>query len=216
MSVPFHEIRLDPLISWGSEIGPTYKTRVSDVPNGAETTSGLWQNGRLRMTISKETLDDSTRFILESFFRARKGMRFAFRVRYWNKFKVVDEPLPLLTGTTAQLQFVYPDAINPETEIVKKPVLAADVNNTSTAMLYAPDITLKRDGTAFPTSGGANWTIDRTTGIITFAASQTGHTILWSGSFDFPMRFETDSQMIKRNFMNDHDWGSFNLIQVKL
>lgn len=215
MAIPFHEIRLDPVYSWGSSIGPSYKTRMSDVPNGSETSTSLWQTGRLEMTLSREGMPDTDRFLLESFYRARKGTRFGFRVRYWNKWKCVDEPLPLLTNTTAQLQFVYPDAINPETEIITKPVLAANVNAVTTDFYYAPDITLKRDGLAFPTSGGANWTIDRTTGIITFAASQAGHTILWSGSFDFPMRFTTDSQQIKRNFMNDHDWSDFGLIQVR-
>ena len=211
---PFHEIRLDPYISWESTIGPSYKTAIHDVPSGDEFRTSGWDKGRLMMTISKELMDRPTVFALESFFRARKGSRFAFRVRYWNLYLRTDEPLPLLTNTTAQLQLVFPDAIAPETMLVKKPVLAGDVHNTNDSLLYAPDITLKKDGVAFASSG--NWTIDRTTGIITFGTSQAGHTFTWSGSFDIPMRFNTDQLSIKRTFMDDHSWDDFQLIEVKV
>lgn len=209
----FHEIRLPMDIAWGYEFGPEYKTSITELPSGDEVRVSHWSKGRKKWTINKEDLTRADIVALEKFFRGRKGRLYGFRHRDWNSYKVTDEPLPLVTNTTAQLQFVYTDSVNPEIQKVTKPVLSANVNNDPTSPLYSPDITLKRNGVAWASAG--NWTLDRTTGLITYNVSQAGQTITWSGSYDWPVRFNSDFAGFKRESLDIHDWSGIELIELK-
>jgi hypothetical protein len=186
--------------------------------SGDEFRRGYWTKGRRKWALSKEDLTIISAKEIEAFFRARKGKLYGFRLRDWQWYKVEDESLPLLDGTSAQLQFVYPDNINAEIQIVTKPTLLADVNaDISDTFTYAPDITLKRDtGSGFityPSSG--NWTLDRTTGLIEFDNDETGNDFTWSGSYDWPVRFDVDEMGIKREAFNIFDWSGIEFIELK-
>jgi len=60
-----------------------------------------------------------------------------------------------------------------------------------------------------------NWTLDRTTGLLTYAADQTDSTITWSGSFDFPARFDSDAAAFKREDLNIQNWDDIQIVQLK-
>jgi uncharacterized protein (TIGR02217 family) len=213
----FHEIRLDMAISYGSQGGPSYKTFILDLPNGQESRNGYWANGRKKWVVSKELLSRTDVLALEAFYRARKGRLYGFRLRDWNRYLIKPtspEPLPLLTNTTAQLQFVYADSLNAETQKVTKPVLVANVDNTVTSLTYSPDIVLYR-GTNSTVYSTANYTIDRTTGLITFGTSQAGQTFWWSGSYDWPVRFDSDEALFHREALDIHDWSQIAMIELK-
>lgn len=213
----FHEIRFDMSISYGSQSGPTYKTFILETPNGIESRTGYWSNGRKKWTISKELLSRTQVISLENFYRARKGRLFGFRLRDWNRYLIQPanpETLPLLTNTTAQLQFAYTDSINAEIQKVTKPVLVANVDNSTTSLTYSPDIILYR-GTTSTVYSSANYTIDRTTGIVTFGTSQAGQMFWWSGSYDWPVRFDTDEALFHREAQDIHDWSSITMIELK-
>lgn len=213
----FHEIRFNIDIAYGSTGGPTYKTFILELPSGDESRQGFWSKGRKKWTVSKELLNRVDINALDAFYRARKGRLYGFRWRDWNNYRIpVNTPasLPLLTNTTAQLQFVYPDSINAETQIVRKPVLVADVNNTVGARWYAPDIIVYR-GTSSTVYASSNYTIDRTTGVITFGSSQAGQDLWWSGSYDWPVRFDTDEAMFHTEELDMQDWQQITLIELK-
>lgn len=213
----FHEIRLDMAISYGSQGGPTFKTYIMDLPSGAEQRIGYWANGRKKWVISKELLTRADVIALENFFRARKGKLHGFRLRDWNRYLIKPsspEPLPLLTNTTAQLQFVYTDSLNAETQKVTKPVLSANVDNSANSLTYSPDIVIYR-GTSSTVYSTANYTLDRTTGIITFSTSQAGQSFWWSGSYDWPVRFNSDEALFHREALDIHDWSQIEIIELK-
>jgi uncharacterized protein (TIGR02217 family) len=222
---PFHEIRMDPRIVYGSTTSLQYSTAIVPVPSGDEYRKQFWQEGRRKFTISKQLLalassDPNIELVpaLFTFIRGRRGRAFGFRLRDWTFYRLNSVPLPLIadgTGKNAQLQYTFADPINPETVYITKPVLDTDVNNDSTqpAWKYAPDITLTQDGVAFPSSG--NWTLDRTTGLINFAADQRPHTLLWSGSFDTPVRLDSDSSDFKREDLNIMNWNDIVMVELK-
>lgn len=211
----FKEVRLDMKISYESESGPTYKTSIIELPSGQEFRRGWWSTGRKKWRIKKELLSRSDIKSLEVFFRAMRGRLFGFRVRDWNSYLAVDEPVGALTNTTGQLQLRYLEPVTNTVELQKitKPVLSANINNTVSSDLYSPDITLKRNGVAWPSSG--NWTLNRTTGVVTYNVSQAGQTIVWSGSYDWPVRFDTDEAMFRREALDIHDWSDISLIELK-
>jgi uncharacterized protein (TIGR02217 family) len=214
----FHEIRFDTLISFNSQGGPTYKTFILELPSGQESRIGYWSNGRKKWVVNKELLSRTQVAALEAFYRARKGKLHGFRIRDWNSYLIKPanaEPLPLLTNTTAQLQFVYPDSLNAEVQKVTKPVLAGNVDaNINNQFTYSPDIVIYR-GTSSTVYSSANYTIDRTTGIVTFSTSQAGQSFWWSGSYDWPVRFDTDEALFHREAQDIHDWSQISLIELK-
>ena len=211
----FKEVRLDIKISYDSQGGPSYKTTVVELPSGQEFRRGWWANGRKKWRIKKELLSRTEVKNLEAFFRNMKGKLFGFRIRDWNSYLIVDEPVGILTNTAGQLQFRYIEPITNSIEIQKitKPVLVADVNNSVDSDLYSPDIVLKRNGTVWPSSG--NWTLNRTTGVVTYTVSQAGQAITWSGSYDWPVRLDTDEAMFHREAADIHDWSDISLIELK-
>lgn len=215
----FKAVRLNPYIAYGSLSGPSYQTIIIPKPNGQETRFGYWTHGRKKWRIKKEDLTRVEVAELEAFFRAMKGRLYGFRMRDWNCYKKTAETLPLTDNTHAQLQFQYVEPVTNSIEIqyVTKPVLAANVIATTTDFLYSPDITLERNtGAGFAAfASGGNWTLDRETGIITFGASQAGNTFRWSGSFDWPVRFDTDEAMFAREGMDQHNWDDMTVIELK-
>lgn len=212
----FKEVRLDPHYTYGSEIGPTYKTTVLQLASNDEQRIGHWQNGRLKMVISKDNLTPDEAEELAVFFRTMKGKLHGFRARNWQDWnRDTDQPMQVIDGTHGQMIIEYTEPVTGdiETQKITKPVLAADVESDPAEFLYAPDITLKRNAVAWPSSG--NWTLDRTTGIITYNADQTGQTIEWQGSFDWPVRFDTDEALIGRESSQIFQWNRIPLVELK-
>lgn len=211
----FREVRMDMRISYESESGPTYRTTIIDLPNGQEFRRGWWSSGRKKWRIKKELLSREDVRNLENFFRAMRGRLFGFRIRDWNSYLAVNETLDPLTPTTAQLRITYRELVTGVIEFqnILKPVLLANVNNSSSSDTFSPDITLRRNGVAWPSAG--NWTLNRATGVVTYNVSQTGQTILWSGSYDWPVRFATDEAMFNREALDIHDWSDITLIELK-
>lgn len=211
----FKEVRLDIKISYESEGGPTYKTSIIELPSGQEFRRSWRANGIKKWRIKKELLTRLDVKYLETFFRTMRGRAFGFRMRDWNSYIAVDEPVGLLTNTTGQLQIRFLEPVTNSVEIQKitKPVLSANIDNNTSSLSYSPDISLKRNGVAWASSG--NWTLDRTTGIVTYNASQAGQTITWSGSYDWPVRFNTDEAMFQREALDIHDWSDISLIELK-
>lgn len=211
----FKEVRLNIKISYDSESGPTYKTSIIELPSGQEFRRGWWSSGRKKWRIKKELLSREDTKELENFFRAMRGKLYGFRVRDWNSYLALDAPVGTITNLTGQLQirFTEPVTGTSETQKITKPVLLADVNNSSGSDLYSPDITLKRNGVNWPSTG--NWSLNRTTGVITYNASQAGNTITWSGSYDWPVRFDSDEAMFHREALDIFDWSDITLIELK-
>lgn len=211
----FKEVRLDIKISYEGESGPSYKTSIIELPSGQEFRRGWWANGRKKWRIKKELLSRTDVKALESFFRIMRGRLYGFRIRDWNSYLAVDEPVGALTSTSGQLQLKFLEPITNSIELQKitKPVLSANVNNTLSSDYYSPDISLKRNGVAWASAG--NWTLNRNTGEITYNTSQFGQTITWSGSYDWPVRFDTDEAMFHRASLDIHDWSDISLIELK-
>lgn len=211
----FKEVRFDMFISYKGESGPMYKTTITELPSGQEFRRAWWANGRKKAVITRELLDRDEVAYLESFFRNMKGRLYGFRFRDWNSYLAEDAPVGVISDTSGQLQIIYSEPVTSSQEIRKitKPVLLSDVENDIGSDNYSPDITLKRNGTDWPALG--NWTLDRTTGILTYASSQAGNTITWSGSYDLPVRFDEDVALFAREALDIYDWSNISLIELK-
>lgn len=64
---------------------------------------------------------------------------------------------------------------------------------------------------------GTAYTIDESTGIVTFLAQPTvGHTLTWTGSFDIPVRFDGDAPQIGLDDGGTFfDWQNMALVELR-
>lgn len=172
----FDEVRLPEEIERGSQGGPSFSTTIISLSSGFEKRNVNWSRFKTKWNIGYGVRNRESYFALYEFFVLRQGKAYGFRFKDWTDFEAVDEPLDDGDGSTTQfqLQRVYSDAVRTYNRPIQKPVLP---------------ITVKVNG-----SETTDFTIDDTTGVITFDnAPANGATITWSGEFDVPVRFDTDS-----------------------
>ena len=198
MAIVFDDVRLDEKISYGSRVGPVYRTTIIAGEAGYEQAVQHWSRGRLQMIIGSGLKDRDDAALLIAFFRARAGRARAFRVKDWTDYTTVDQPCLLLTSgadDTYQLQKHYTSGGVTEIRSITKPVSAT--------------ATVKRNGIAV----GSGYSINYATGVLTVSPS-LGGTWTWSGQFDVPMRFDTDVMDMNIEAFDTRTWEGIPLIEV--
>jgi uncharacterized protein (TIGR02217 family) len=177
----FHEVRLPARLAFGSTGGVERKTEVVTLASGYERRASPWAHGRRRYLIGAgvRSLDDAAALV--AFFEARRGRLYGFRFKDFADFKscapsaavaATDQAIGVGDGvaTAFQLTKAYGDVARE----VRKPV--------------AGTVVAAVDGV--PTLA---FTVDTTTGVITFAAPPANGAEVTAGfEFDTPVRFDTD------------------------
>lgn len=182
----FHETRFPTAIAFGSRGGPRRKTIIAASGSGYEARNSQWADSKREYNAGYgiKNIDDLYKVI--EFFEERRGQLHGFRWKDRADWKSCtptgipafnDQTIGTGDGSTQafQLKKVYGSTINTYTRNIKKPVLGTvkiGVNGTEQA---------------------SGWTVDTTTGIVTFSVAPTnGHTITAGFEFDTPVRFNTD------------------------
>ena len=199
----FYEQQLDPSVSYGVQGGPGYITLVTATPSRYEQRMSMQSRSYRKYRIdfndkSREQMEE-----IRDFFMHVQGKLHGFRMKDWLDYKAVDEPITPVNNSgvyTAQLQKSYTKVGGTEVRPIRKPQTA-----------NVP-VTLKRNGVSFASSG--NWTLDTTTGIVTFTANQVGQTITWSGEFDTPVRFDFDDHSPEWDDFDVVNWDGLSIIEI--
>lgn len=196
----FLEIQLDKNISYGAQGGPFYQTLVMSTPSRAETrlsqTSRHFRKWKLPLT-DKSLVQMQA---LEQFIIATRGKMNGFRFLDKRDYTATNEPLTYTSGTTVQLIKTYNMYGVTEVRPIRKP---------QTGVV---PLTLQRDGAAWISAG--NWSLNTTTGIVTFTADQTGHVFTWSGQFDVPVRFDVDEMQATWEDFDVLSWDSVDILEI--
>lgn len=190
MSADFEEVRLEAnLIIEGAIGGPQYSTDVIVVRSGREKRNVNWSQSRGRWELGERQIDTAELHSLVGFFRARQGRAQGFRWKDWADYQATNTPLTRNSvttqgqlgdgtggeGTAYQMNKIYTSGATTTTRKITKPV-------DGTIQVYKNGV-LQSSG----------YTLALTTGIVTFSvAPGGGDTLLWSGEFDVPCRFDTD------------------------
>ena len=185
----FHETRFPTAISRQAHGGPERRTDVVVLGSGAEERNARWADSRRTYNAGygAKSLDDLNTII--AFFEERRGRLHGFRWRDPLDWKscppeqpasAVDQTIGTGTGTQAIFQLVktYGQTWSPWTRRIAKPV-------QGTVVVAVTGIT----------QPSANFTIDHTTGTITFQPGHipaAGAPITAGYAFDVPVRFDTD------------------------
>ena len=176
-------------LNYGSMGGPGFKTDVVVYGNGKEYRNALWSIPRHRYDVRYAVKSRTDLLNVYEFFLAQQGQANGFRVKdLWDYTSASDgkstpaaDDVTVGTGdgsdTTFQLIKNYSKGSETLARDILKPVsstILVEVNSVSQ-------------------TEGVDFTIDTTTGIITFAVAPTsGHSITAGFEFDVPVRFDTD------------------------
>ena len=170
----FIEERLTACAAYGTSFEWSYNTSIQELKNKSEARLRLWSRPRLRATLVFSNLTEEEIARVNNAFHACCGRWIGFRVKNHLDYKVEKAYLGVAKGGEETLQLAKTYIFgNAERVIdIKKPVL-------NTVKLYA-------DGEEILCS------VNVTNGKIVFEAEE-GQELRWSGEYDFPMRFDTDS-----------------------
>ena len=184
----FHDIRFPANVSFGSLGGPERLTEIVTLANGFEERNTPWEHSRRRYDagLGLRSMDDVDALL--AFFEARRGRLHAFRWKDWSDFKScrpsleissLDQRIGVGDGVTKvfQLSRHYVSGDASYTRPIVKPVAGM----VRVAVAYDPKVE------------GDEFTLDATTGLISFTVAPDIGTVVSAGfEFDVPARFDTD------------------------
>ena len=186
----FHEVLFPLDIALKSAGGPERRTDVVVLGSGREERNARWAHSRRRYDAGYgvKTFDALAQVV--AFFEERRGRLTGFRWRDRLDHSsaasdagvaATDQAIGTGDGSTAAFQLVktYGGAFSPYQRPIVKPVAGS--------VRVAVDGVVATEGTAF--------TVDTTTGVITFLAGHipgTGAAVTAGFLFDVPVRFDTD------------------------
>lgn len=200
MTTPFHEVRLPDDIERGAQGGPMFNTNVMQLDSGFEQRNINWEQPKGSWDISyglmsmKDNDLDTYIELVRDFFYVRRGRAYGFRFKDWSDFEIGNWGNPVDDNQAIGLG----DGVTTIFQVYKR--------YTSGDNLFF-DRTIKKlvDGTVkvlidnvVQTSG---YTVDETTGLITFGAAPAATGGIGSGGkklvsiaceFDTPVRFDAD------------------------
>jgi len=184
----FHEVRFPADLSFGSIGGPERRTDIVTLTSGFEERNTPWAHSRRRYDagLGLRSLDDMASLI--DFFEARQGQLFGFRWKDWADYKSCapsqdvssdNQEIGVGDGSTVAFQLVkvYQSGEASYTRPITKPV--------------AGTVVVRVAGVEFVE--GVQFTVDETSGVITFDQAPVGGAVITAGfAFDVPVRFDTD------------------------
>jgi uncharacterized protein (TIGR02217 family) len=178
----FDEVRLPIEVERGAQGGPGFLTSVTVLNSGKEKRNSLWEVDRGEWDIGYGIDTRENALKIRNFFMARLGKARGFRFRDWSNYTTATTPMgvaesPDSGDTTFQLQYTYADESGfTYTKDIFKPV------NDANFQVFLDGVEQL-----------SGWTLDETTGILTFAEPPDYNVdITWLGTFDLPVRFDTD------------------------
>jgi uncharacterized protein (TIGR02217 family) len=195
--------------------GRGFLTIVAETYGGDEYRNAAWRYARGKWEIPAAwRLQDANQggglnnfgwIALRNMFANGFGRLGGFRVKIWDDYKddaggVLGTTGLAIAATTAYQMFKNYGSGTYQHKILKP--VAATIKIYDNAVLKT--IT-------------ADYTLDSTTGIVTFTSQPTiGHALTWTGEFDTPCRFEED---VPVNGMNNeganYEWQGLKLIELK-
>ena len=205
----FHEIRFPDNISRGARGGPERRTQVVELASGDEERNASWVNSRRRYDVAYGIRRSDDLAAVVAFFEARNGRLFGFRYKDWADYKSslpseaisqTDQPIGTGTGSqkTFQLAKRYTSGAQTWVRTIAKPV-------TGTVRVAL--------GAVEQTSG---WTLDATTGVVTFTSAPSNGVIVRAGfEYDVAVRFDTDMMDVTLDIERLGSIASIPLLEIR-
>ena len=192
-------------IGMGAQGGPGFATEVVAVESGREKRNARWPYPRHEWDVSHGLRNQADFFALRAFFLAVGGGKaHGFRYKDWADFEatLAEGVVAGITSTTFQLVKRYTSGALTKDRPVTKPIASGFVlKNSGTTLVLTTD-----------------YTVNTVTGVVTTVVPRTAANLTWSGSFDVPMRFDTDKLNGRVVGRNDaglvYEWDAIPVIEI--
>lgn len=206
MTIPAY--RLPEYIERGSQFEPTYRNVIQEAISGNEQRFAQWTKCRGVGNLSYGLLNSTDPMggfrAIVAMWRAHFGSLLPFRFRDWSDYQANNEPFGNPNGSNKNFQLTM--TYDPSLILLGTPGL----------LFYVRDITLPVGAPVIKLNGvtqtpGTAYTI--TNGLVVFVtAPASGTALTWSGTFDVPVRFDSDSLPI---VMNEADLTGIRAIPIR-
>ena len=205
----FHEVRFPDNISRGARGGPERRTQVVELASGDEERNASWANSRRRYDVAYGIRRADDLAAVVAFFEARNGRLHGFRYKDWADYKsglpsqaitATDQQIGTGTGSlqTFQLAKHYTSGAQTWVRTIAKPV--AGTVRVALGMVEQM----------------SGWTVDTTTGLITFTTAPAGGVIVRAGfEFDVPVRFDSDTLDVTLDFERLGSITAIPLLEIR-
>lgn len=181
--------RFTKALAYGYEGGPGFSTEVVALPSGHEKRNQNWARDRGRWTVTRPLEDADALAELIAYFRLAHGRAHGFRFFDHADYSATQAQGRLGTSATGTGGAAY--------QMHKRYNLGgAEEQLRKIIKPVAGTIQVWRGGVL--QTAGSHYTLDATTGIVTFGTVvSSAESLAWAGEFDVPVRFDTD-QLLTR------------------
>lgn len=205
----FHEVRFSDNISRGARGGPERRTQIVELASGDEERNASWANSRRRYDVAYGIRRADDLAAVVAFFEARNGRLHGFRYKDWADYK---SALPSQTITATDQQIGTGTGSLQTFQLAKR--------YTSGPQTWVRTITKPVTGTVRVALGMveqmSGWTVDTTTGVVTFTTAPAGGVIIRAGfEFDVPVRFDSDTFDVTLDFERLGSITSIPLLEIR-
>lgn len=176
-------------ISWASVSGIGFRTMVTELASGREQRVSSWSGGRMQFHVAYGIKTSVQLFTVQQFFRARTGSFQGFKFKDWLDFhsNPTDPTYNSSKGTKDQVIGVG-DGSNKTFQLRKAYISGSTTVYRNITKPVSGKVDIWVNGVL--QTEGADYTVDTSTGIITFTVAPTmGHQVDASFEFDVPVRF---------------------------
>jgi len=172
----FMDVRFPADISYGSTSGPRFNTSVIEVQSGDSARNARWSTPLYDFDASLKIRTAAQFDAVRDLFMAARGKWRSFRFKDWSDCRATGQALGNADGvlTNFQLQKTYSTGAYAMVRKITKPV--------------AGTVTLYRNGQA-----ATGWTVNTSTGLVSFTSAPAAGAITASFEFDVPVRFDMDT-----------------------
>lgn len=206
----FHDVLLPTNLDYGTAGGPAFDVQVTRLDSGSEERNLRWaaELSEYDASYGVKTLEDL--HLVLRFFRARHGAAFGFRYKDFHDFTSAangrdapaddDQVLGVGDGATLAFQLIKrygdPNVATPYVRPILKPAHGPIRVGDGATIIAFDTVVVAVDGVA--QTEGADYTIDPTTGIVTFSAAPANGLDVTAGfEFHVPVRFDTGKDALQ-------------------
>jgi uncharacterized protein (TIGR02217 family) len=205
----FHEVRFPDDISRGARGGPERRTRIVELASGDEERNSPWADSRRRYDAAYGIRRADDLAAVVAFFEARHGRLYGFRWKDWSDYKSC---LPSGSPSAADQIIGEGDGISTQFQLVKVYASGAQSYARRIVKPVAGTVLVALDGTP----QGSGWSVDPSTGVVSFAAAPGNGVIVTAGfEFDVPVRFDTDRLDVTLDIERMGSIASIPLVEIR-
>jgi uncharacterized protein (TIGR02217 family) len=221
-TMPFLEIEFPRDIAFMAKGGPRFSTTVNKGFSGYEQRNQNWLLALGQWEVELNHKPQAYFQEVYDMWLVAAGQANSFRFFNPLDYQAFAQPIGVATGSTSQRQFqlqrTYTAGSATYIKPIVKPITSAVQRFDGT---YLTDtVVIYINGS--PATGGT-WTVDPTTGIVTFSVNLTaGQIITADFQFDYPVRFDMDDcqAVIEESDIADGaglvTWAGVQLVEVRL